>query len=134
MCNITAALQFAQKMIFILLVVIVLVAWALHLMQEALDRKEFSLMLAGFLVSVAASALVAVYFLVGNYVGYMEQMAQRAELSDQYYETAGFVFPSELILEEEMDEPGNQSTELSEFNGAVSVVNPSFAPYGSFAR
>ncbi len=121
-------------MVFILLVVIVLVAWALHLMQEALDRKEFSLMLAGFLVSVAASALVAVYFLVGNYVGYMEQMAQRAELSDQYYETAGFVFPSELILEEEMDEPGNQSTELSEFNGAVSVVNPSFAPYGSFAR
>ena len=134
MCNITAALQFAQKMIFILLVVIVLVAWALHLMQEALDRKEFSLMLAGFLVSVAASGLVAVYFLVGNYVGYMEQMAQRAELSDQYYETAGFVFPSELILEEEMDEPGNQSTELSEFNGAVSVANPSFAPYGSFAR
>lgn len=111
-------------MIFILIVVIGLVAWALHLMQEALNRKEFSLMLAGFLVSVAASALVAVYFLIGNYVGYMAQMAERAELSDQYYETAGFVFPSELILEE-TTEPGNQSTELSEFNGAVSIMSPS---------
>ncbi len=111
-------------MISILIVVILLVAWALHLMQEALDRKEFSLMLAGFLVSVAASALVAVYFLVGNYVGYMDQMAERAELSDQYYETAGFVFPSELILEEEIDDPDNLSTELSEFSGAVSIVSP----------
>jgi hypothetical protein len=111
-------------MIFILVVVIVLVAWALHLMQEALNRKEFSLMLAGFLVSVAASALVGVYFLVGNYVGYMGQMAERAELSDQYYETAGFVFPAELILEEEINDLDNQSTELSEFNGAVSVIDP----------
>lgn len=111
-------------MVFILVIVIVLVAWALHLMQEALDRKEFSLMLAGFLVSVAASALVVVYFLVGNYVGYMGQMAERAELSDQYYETAGFVFPSELILEEEVDGLDRQSAELSAFNGAISVLNP----------
>lgn len=111
-------------MVFILVIVIVLVAWALHLMQEALDRKEFSLMLAGFLVSVAASALVVVYFLIGNYVGYMGQMAERAELSDQYYETAGFVFPSELILEEEVDGLDRHSAELSAFNGAISVLNP----------
>ncbi|WAL60797.1 hypothetical protein [Thermocoleostomius sinensis] len=52
-------------------------------MQEAVQHREFSLMLAGFLVSSAAAALVAVYFLMGHYVGYMTEMAQRAYLSDQ---------------------------------------------------
>jgi cytochrome b subunit of formate dehydrogenase len=70
-------------MFFILIIVIGLVAWALHLMQEAVQHREFSLMLAGFLVSSAAAALVAVYFLMGHYVGYMTEMAQRAYLSDQ---------------------------------------------------
>jgi len=87
-------------MIFILLVVIILVAWALHLMQQAMDHREFSLMLAGFLVSVAAAALVGVYFLMGHFVGYMDQMALRAELSDDYYEYKDFVFPPELVIEE----------------------------------
>jgi uncharacterized membrane protein len=55
----------------ILVVVIILVAWSLHLMQEALDRREFSLMLAGTLVAFSAAALVAVYCLMGNYIGYV---------------------------------------------------------------
>lgn len=62
-------------MFFILFIVIGLVAWALHLMQEAIQSREFSLMLAGFLVSVAAAGLMAVYFLMGHYVGYMSQMS-----------------------------------------------------------
>jgi len=70
-------------MFFILLIVIGLVAWALHLMQEAVQHREFSLMLAGFLVSSSAAALVAVYFLMGHYVGYMTEMTQRAYLSEQ---------------------------------------------------
>lgn len=60
-------------MILILIFVVALVAWSLHLMQEAIERKEFSLMLAGFLVASAAAAMVAVYFLMGSYVGYMAQ-------------------------------------------------------------
>ncbi|HEY9660573.1 MAG TPA: hypothetical protein V6C65_19125 [Allocoleopsis sp.] len=70
-------------MVFILVIVVGLVAWALHLMQEAIQRREFSLMLAGFLVSSSAAALMAVYFLMGHYVGYMTEMAQRAYLSEQ---------------------------------------------------
>lgn len=70
-------------MVFILIIVIGLVAWALHLMQEAIQCREFSLMLAGFLVSSSAAALMAVYFLMGHYVGYMTEMAQRAYLSEQ---------------------------------------------------
>jgi hypothetical protein len=35
-------------------------------MQEALDRKEFSLMLAGTLVAAAAAAMLVVYFLMGS--------------------------------------------------------------------
>lgn len=70
-------------MVFILVIVVGLVAWALHLMQEAIQRREFSLMLAGFLVSSSAAALMAVYFLMGHYVGYMTEMAQRAYISEQ---------------------------------------------------
>jgi Ca2+/Na+ antiporter len=62
-------------MLLILFVVIGLVAWALHLMQEAVQRREFSLMLAGFLVSSAAAAMMSVYFLMSHYVLYMSEMA-----------------------------------------------------------
>ncbi len=50
----------------ILIFDVALVAWSLHLMQEALNRKEFSLMLAGTLVALAAAAMLVVYFLMGN--------------------------------------------------------------------
>lgn len=61
-------------LIIILAIVIALVAWSLHLMQAAVDRREFSLMLAGTLVAFSAAALVGVYFLMGNYIGYMTQI------------------------------------------------------------
>ena len=50
----------------ILIFDVALVAWSLHLMQEALNQKEFSLMLAGTLVALAAAAMLVVYFLIGN--------------------------------------------------------------------
>ena len=50
----------------ILIFDVALVAWSLHLMQEALDLQEFSLMLAGTLVAVSAGAMMVVYFLMGN--------------------------------------------------------------------
>ena len=63
-------------MVLILVMVIGLVSWALHLMQEAMDRNEFSLMLAGVLVSSAAAALVAVYLLMGDYMAYRSGVVQ----------------------------------------------------------
>ncbi len=62
-------------LIFILAIVIVLVAWSLHLMQQAVDRREFSLMLAGTLVAFSAAAMVGVYFLMGSYLGYVSQLS-----------------------------------------------------------
>jgi hypothetical protein len=50
----------------ILIFDVALVAWSLHLMQEALDRKEFSLMLAGTLVAASAAAMLVVYFIMGS--------------------------------------------------------------------
>ncbi len=50
----------------ILIFDVALVAWSLHLMQEALDRREFSFMLAGMLVAASAAAMLVVYFLMGN--------------------------------------------------------------------
>jgi hypothetical protein len=79
-------------MVVILFIVVCLVAWALHLMQEAVQRREFSLMLAGFLVSSAAAALVGVYFLMGHYVGYMTEMTDRAFLYNQSYSVSTLPF------------------------------------------
>lgn len=64
-----------NMLIVILAIVIALVAWSLHLMQQAVDHQEFSLMLAGTLVAFSAAAMVAVYFLMGNYIGYVTKMA-----------------------------------------------------------
>jgi hypothetical protein len=79
-------------MVVILFVVVCLVAWALYLMQEAVQRREFSLMLAGFLVSSAAAALVGVYFLMGHYVGYMTEMTERAAIYNQSYNVSTLPF------------------------------------------
>lgn len=56
---------------FILIFVVALVAWSLHLMEQAVEHKEFSLMLAGTLVASAAAALLVVYFLMGNCITYL---------------------------------------------------------------
>ena len=55
----------------ILIFDVALVAWSLHLMQEAFDLKEFSLMLAGTLVAVSAAAMMVVYFLMGNCLSFL---------------------------------------------------------------
>ncbi|HHP7244335.1 MAG TPA: hypothetical protein ACFE0H_06580 [Elainellaceae cyanobacterium] len=64
-------------------------------MQEAVEHREFSLMLAGFLVSSAAAGLVAVYFLMGHYVGYMTDMTQRSHLYDQVSESSSLTYAAE---------------------------------------
>ena len=64
-------------LIAILMFDVALVAWSLHLMQEAFDQQEFSLMLAGTLVALSAAAMLVVYFLMHSYIGYLAQMAQR---------------------------------------------------------
>lgn len=73
-------------LIAILIFDVLLVAWSLHLMQEAFDTKEFSLMLAGTLVAMSAAAMLVVYFLMGSYVGYLTQMAQ---YSNSFYWSTG---------------------------------------------
>lgn len=75
-------------MILILIIVIALVAWSLHLMQQAVDKNEFSLMLAGTLVAMAAAAMMAVYFLMGDYMLYVREMANRGVLESYYTSTS----------------------------------------------
>lgn len=58
----------------ILIFDVALVAWSLHLMQEAFDQQEFSLMLAGTLVAFAAAGTLVVYFLMGNCITYLTQI------------------------------------------------------------
>jgi|JI8StandDraft_2_1071088.scaffolds.fasta_scaffold26279_1 ABC-type Fe3+-siderophore transport system permease subunit len=65
-------------MVVVLLLAIALVAWSLHLMQQALSNKEFSLMLAGTLVASAAAALVVVYFLGNSSLRYLLSVDRNA--------------------------------------------------------
>lgn len=58
-------------MIAILIFDVALVAWSLHLMEEAFEHREFSFMLAGMLVALAAAAMLVVYFLMGNCMTYL---------------------------------------------------------------
>jgi len=62
-------------LITILIFVLALVAWSLHLMQEAVSKQEFSLMLAGVLVALSAAAMLIVYFIMNNYMGYISSVA-----------------------------------------------------------
>lgn len=55
----------------ILIFDVALVAWSLHLMQSALERQEFSLMLAGTLVAASAAAMLVVYFIIGNCLSHL---------------------------------------------------------------
>ncbi|MBE9038696.1 hypothetical protein [aff. Roholtiella sp. LEGE 12411] len=54
---------------------VALVAWSLHLMEKAYENKEFSLMLAGTLVGLAAAAMLVVYFLMGHCMTYLLQLS-----------------------------------------------------------
>ncbi|QQE66758.1 hypothetical protein GFS31_34600 [Leptolyngbya sp. BL0902] len=74
-------------LLLILAIVIALVAWALRLMEQAVKGQEFSLMLAGFLVASSAAAMMAVYFLMGNYMVYLHQSPLSAAHLD-YISTA----------------------------------------------
>lgn len=57
----------------ILIFDVALVAWSLHLMEKAFSNREFSMMLAGTLVALAAAAMLVVYFLMHNCLTYMSQ-------------------------------------------------------------
>lgn len=56
---------------FILIFDVALVAWSLHLMEEGFEQREFSLMLAGTLVALAAAGTLVVYFLMGHCINYL---------------------------------------------------------------
>jgi hypothetical protein len=59
----------------LVIVDIALVAWSLNLMQSAIQRQEFSLMLAGVLVALSAMATVVVYSLAIGYYHHFESVA-----------------------------------------------------------
>ena len=66
--------------VLLFLSVVALVGLALHFMQEAITRQEFSLMIAGLLIATSSAGIVGVYLLVGHSVtdrlhGGQEQVA-----------------------------------------------------------
>lgn len=58
-------------LVSILVFDVALVAWSLHLMDAAVQTREFSLMLAGTLVAFSAAAMLVVYFLMNNCLSYL---------------------------------------------------------------
>lgn len=53
-------------MLIILAIVVLLGFWALRLMEQAFQSQEFSRMLAGTLVAVAAGGVLTCYFLMSD--------------------------------------------------------------------
>lgn len=83
----------------VLAIVIALVSWSLHLMQEAFVHQEFSLMLAGCLVAIAAAAIMAVYFMMADYIGYMSHLPQYSYPSESVVESSFWAtYPEELTI------------------------------------
>lgn len=58
-------------LVSILVFDVALVAWSLHLMDAAVQKREFSLMLAGTLVAFSAAGMLVVYFLMNNCLSYL---------------------------------------------------------------
>ena len=80
-------------LLLILVVVVALVAWALRLMEQAIQSQEFSFMLAGFLVASSAAAMMAVYFLMNHYMVYMDQATSTVSVNAVHsYDLAGVVY------------------------------------------
>ncbi|MEM0979034.1 MAG: hypothetical protein AAGH78_02045 [Cyanobacteria bacterium P01_H01_bin.58] len=77
-------------LLLILILVIALVAWALRLMEQAIQSQEFSLMLAGFLVASSAAAMMSVYFLMNHYIAYV-------------HTDLGFSVASDIAMSNEFD-------------------------------
>ncbi len=61
-------------MAVILAVVLLMLSWAIHLLQEAMTRREFSFWLAGVLVAVASAATVYVYLMIHNCLSQLNQL------------------------------------------------------------
>jgi hypothetical protein len=59
----------------ILMIDVALVAWSLHLMQQAAKYREFSFVLAGILVALSAAAMMLVYFLMGSCIQHFTQLS-----------------------------------------------------------
>ncbi|MGC9524136.1 MAG: hypothetical protein ACP5D7_01190 [Limnospira sp.] len=59
----------------ILIIDVALVAWSVHLMQQAARYREFSFVLAGILVAISAAAMVVVYFLMGSCIDHLTQIS-----------------------------------------------------------
>ena len=62
-------------LVSILVFDVALVAWSLHLMDAAVQKREFSLMLAGTLVAFSAAAMLLVYFLMNNCLSYLLRLS-----------------------------------------------------------
>lgn len=62
----------------ILIIDVALVAWSVHLMQQAARYREFSFVLAGILVAISAAAMVLIYFLMGSCIDHLFQMSNHS--------------------------------------------------------
>ncbi|MEO1134745.1 MAG: hypothetical protein AAFX40_18850, partial [Cyanobacteria bacterium J06639_1] len=70
---VTISENYNREMAWTLIVVTSLVMWALHLMEGAVQRQEFSRMLAGMLVVAAAGGVLTTYFIMSDYVAFLHE-------------------------------------------------------------
>lgn len=69
-------------MAWTLIVVTSLVMWALHLLEGAVQRQEFSRMLAGMLVVAAAGGVLTTHFIMSDYMAFLHQASSLSTASE----------------------------------------------------
>jgi hypothetical protein len=60
-------------MVCIVTIIISLAYWALRLLEQAYERREFSRILAAMLVIFAAGGVLTTYFFMSDYIYYLTQ-------------------------------------------------------------
>ncbi len=73
--------------VLIFLSVVALVGLALHFMQEAVTKQEFSLMIAGILVASSAAGLVGASLLVGHSLDDLTHLQREQVAIEQAYDS-----------------------------------------------
>ena len=85
-------------MAWIILLVLSLGFWSLLLMEQAFQRQEFSRMVGGTLVAVAAGGVLGVYFLMRDCIQYLSQdinlQSSGVSMADSIADLNEFLDPS----------------------------------------
>ncbi|GAB4213425.1 MAG: hypothetical protein OHK0012_09530 [Synechococcales cyanobacterium] len=80
-------------LLIVLIIIIALAWWALHLMEQAYRLQQFSRMLAGLLVGLAAGGVMMTYFFMSDYIDFVMHHQASIQLTSEASEILALGLP-----------------------------------------